>query len=114
MPFVTHHPSITAQTAPSPPSGGIKRNFSLTITNVNSADLGNYKCVAINAGGVSEKEVQLTFDSPLTPFPGLPFDEKQLTIIIGVASGALFILIIILIVLCCCCRWVKCTLRRFI
>jgi hypothetical protein len=56
---------------------------------------------------VSKKEVHLTFDSPLTPFPGLPFDEKQLTIIIGVLSGALFIYIIILIVLCCCCRWVK-------
>ena len=69
-----------------------------------SSDLGTYSCVAINNGGVSEKEVTLTFDSPGSVVGILPLDEKQLTIVIGVASGVLLILIVLLIILCCCCR----------
>ena len=84
--------------------GGIELNHSLTITGVTSSDLGTYSCVAINNGGVSEKEVTLTFDSPGSVGGILPLDEKQLTIVIGVASGVLLILIVLLIILCCCCR----------
>ena len=84
--------------------GGIELNHSLTITGVTSSDLGTYSCVAINNGGVSEKEVTLTFDSPGSVGGILPLDEKQLTIVIGVASGVLLILIVLLIIICCCCR----------
>lgn len=84
--------------------GGIELNHSLTITGVTSSDLGTYSCVAINNGGVSEMEVTLTFDSPGSVGGILPLDEKQLTIVIGVASGVLLILIVLLIILCCCCR----------
>jgi len=52
---------------------GVERNFSLTITNVNSNDEGEYNCVAMNLGGMAEKNVSLTF-SPLSSWPG-----KQLT-----------------------------------
>ena len=54
-------------------------------------------------GGVSEQEVQLTFDD-LFGGGGSLFDEKQLTIVIGVASGVALILLVLLIILCCCCR----------
>ena len=76
------------------------RNFSLTVTSVSSRDLGQYSCVAINTGGMAEKNVTLTFTpaSDLIPYP------QKLSIIIGVAAGALCILIIFIIVLCCCCR----------
>ena len=83
--------------------GGIERNFSLTVTSVTSNDLGQYSCVAINNGGMAEKNVTLTFTAPgiHVPYP------QKLSIIIGVAAGALCILIVFIIVLCCCCRWVE-------
>jgi len=81
--------------------GGIERNLTLTITNVNANDLGDYSCVAINKGGMAERNVTLTFTDPLSD--PVPYPQK-LTIIIGVAAGALCILIIFIIVLCCCCR----------
>jgi len=40
---------------------------------VNSNDEGEYNCVAMNLGGMAEKNVSLTF-SPLSSWPG-----KQLT-----------------------------------
>merc|ERR1719336_2619143 len=83
--------------------GGIERNLSLTITNVNANDLGDYSCVAINKGGMAERNVTLTFTDPRTN-PVLP--QQKLTIIIGVAAGALFILIVFIIVLCCFIRFV--------
>ena len=85
-------------------SGGIELNHSLTITGVTSSALGTYSCVAINSGGVSEEEVTLTFDSPGSVGGFLDLDEKQLTIIIGVACGVLLILTVLLIIICCCCR----------
>ena len=50
-------------------SDGIERNFSLTITNVRSEDEGDYNCVAINQGGMAEKNITLTFSHPTT-WPG--------------------------------------------
>ena len=82
--------------------GGIERNLSLTITNVNVNDLGDYSCVAINKGGMAERNVTLTFTDPLSD--PVPYPQK-LTIIIGVAAGALLILIVFIIALCCCCRY---------
>ena len=46
------------------PEGGIERNFSLTVTAVTSSDLGQYSCVAINNGGMAERNVTLTFTDP--------------------------------------------------
>jgi len=68
---------------------------------VNANDLGDYSCVAINKGGMAERNVTLTFTDPLTG--PVPYPQK-LTIIIGVAAGALLILIVFIIALCCCCR----------
>jgi len=80
--------------------GGIERNYSLTITHVSSRDLGQYQCVAVNNGGLAERNITLTF----TPYSdAVPYPQK-LSIIIGVAAGALCILLIFIIVLCCCCR----------
>ena len=67
------------------------------MTSVTSSDLGQYSCVAINNGGMAERNVTLTFTHPgiHVPYP------QKLTIIIAVAAGALFVLIIFIIVLCC-------------
>ena len=42
-------------------AGGIERNFSLTITAADNSDLGDYPCVAINKGGMAERNITLTF-----------------------------------------------------
>jgi len=86
-------------------AGGIELNHSLTITNVQRSDLGDYSCVAINSGGMSEDQVVLTFDNPGGGGGFLKgIGEKELTIIIGVACGILLILAVLLILICCCCR----------
>ena len=82
-------------------SGGIERNFSLTVTSVTSSDLGQYSCVALNNGGMAESNVTLTFTDPLLN----PINMNNMTIIVGVAAGAICILVIFIVVLCCCCRW---------
>ena len=46
--------------------GGIERNFSLEIDNVQWDDQGDYNCVAINQGGMAEKNITLTFSHPTT------------------------------------------------
>ncbi len=46
--------------------GGIERNFSLGIDNVQWDDQGDYNCVAINQGGMAEKNITLTFSHPTT------------------------------------------------
>jgi len=61
--------------------GGIERNFSLTITNVNEKDLGDYSCVAINKGGMAERNVSLTLTDPRSN--PIVFSQ-QLAIIIGI------------------------------
>jgi hypothetical protein len=44
--------------------GGQERWFNLTVINLQEEDADDYTCVAVNAGGVSEQNVSLTFDTP--------------------------------------------------
>ena len=44
--------------------GGLERWFNLTITNVGTESAADYTCVAVNAGGVMEENISLTFDDP--------------------------------------------------
>ncbi len=44
--------------------GGLERWFNLTITNVGLEAVADYTCVAVNAGGVMEKAISLTFEEP--------------------------------------------------
>jgi hypothetical protein len=44
--------------------GGLERWFNLTITNVGVEAVADYTCVAVNAGGVMEEAITLTFEEP--------------------------------------------------
>jgi len=44
--------------------GGLERWFNLTITNVGLESVADYTCVAVNAGGVMEENIALTFEEP--------------------------------------------------
>ena len=44
--------------------GGLERWFNLTITNVGVESVADYTCVAVNAGGVMEENISLTFEEP--------------------------------------------------
>ena len=44
--------------------GGLERWFNLTITNVGLESVADYTCVAVNAGGVMEEAITLTFEEP--------------------------------------------------
>ena len=44
--------------------GGLERWFNLTITNVGLEAVADYTCVAVNAGGVMEENISLTFEEP--------------------------------------------------
>lgn len=44
--------------------GGLQRWFNLTITNVGPEAVADYTCVAVNAGGVMEEDISLTFNDP--------------------------------------------------
>ena len=44
--------------------GGQERWFNLTITNVGVESVADYTCVAVNAGGVMEENISLTFEEP--------------------------------------------------
>lgn len=44
--------------------GGFERWFNLTVVNISEEDEDDYTCVGVNAGGVSEQNVSLTFDQP--------------------------------------------------
>ena len=44
--------------------GGLERWFNLTITNVGLDSVADYTCVAVNAGGVMEENISLTFEEP--------------------------------------------------
>ena len=45
-------------------AGGFERWFNLTVVNISEEDADDYTCVGVNAGGVSEQNVSLTFDQP--------------------------------------------------
>ena len=44
--------------------GGLERWFNLTIVNVGLESVADYTCVAVNAGGVMEENISLTFEEP--------------------------------------------------
>ena len=44
--------------------GGLERWFNLTIINVGLESVADYTCVAVNAGGVMEENISLTFEEP--------------------------------------------------
>lgn len=44
--------------------GGLERWFNLTIINVGIESASDYTCVAVNAGGVMEENISLTFEEP--------------------------------------------------
>lgn len=44
--------------------GGLERWFNLTITNIGLESVADYTCVAVNAGGVMEEAITLTFEEP--------------------------------------------------
>lgn len=86
--------------------GGLERWFNLTITNVGVEAVADYTCVAVNAGGVMEEAITLTFEEP-EPV-GLPGGKKEtqesnVAIIIGAAAGGILFGLILLLTLCCCC-----------
>jgi len=77
---------------------GIRRNYSLTITKVDSKDLGDYTCVAINEGGMADHNITLTFNrvGPLN-------DDQFQSVLIGAVAGGIFLLVILFIILYCLC-----------
>ena len=78
--------------------------FNLTITNAMYDNLGEYKCVAENTGGVMEKSVHLTFDSP-DSFNNSWFDMRpeDWTIMIGAITASLVFIALIVAICCCLC-----------
>eukprot|EP00088_Acartia_fossae_P010966 TRINITY_DN15496_c0_g3_i1.p1 TRINITY_DN15496_c0_g3~~TRINITY_DN15496_c0_g3_i1.p1 ORF type:complete len:1012 (+),score=235.31 TRINITY_DN15496_c0_g3_i1:132-3167(+) len=81
--------------------GGIERNFSLTINNVQWGDQGDYNCVAMNQGGMAEKNIALTFSHPTT-WADIS-DPSSLQFILAIA-GSFLLFIILVIIFCCVCR----------
>ncbi|TRY73886.1 hypothetical protein TCAL_16922 [Tigriopus californicus] len=86
--------------------GELERWFNLTITNVGLESVADYTCVAVNAGGVMEENISLTFEEPEpVGLPGGKKEESNLAIIIGAAAGGfLFVFVLLLMLCCCCCR----------
>lgn len=63
--------------------GGLERWFNLTITNVGVDAVADYTCVAVNAGGVMEEAITLTFEEPE---PVNTFSILKLRMLLGVFS----------------------------
>lgn len=75
----------------------------LTIMNFNYRDKGEYKCVAKNPGGVTERNVTLLISASV--LDGTYYNSRNpLPLIIGLIIGALVLLIIIFVLIYCCCR----------
>ncbi|KAK9703441.1 BspA type Leucine rich repeat region (6 copies) [Popillia japonica] len=75
----------------------------LTIMNFNYRDKGEYKCIAKNPGGISERNVTLLISGSM--IDGAYYNQKTpLALIIGLVVGALVLLIVIFVLIYCCCR----------
>ena len=73
-------------------AGGFERWFNLTLVNISEDDADDYTCVGVNAGGVSEQNVSLTFDQPkISPDTHEPVETNpNFAVIIGaIAAGKL-------------------------
>jgi len=89
--------------------GGFQRWFNLTLVNISADDADDYTCVGVNAGGVSEQNVSLTFDQPqLSPDTHEPVETNHnLAVMVGaVAAGSLLTLLSCGVY--CCCRCKRC------
>ena len=86
--------------------GGLERWFNLTILNVDLPNVGDYTCVAVNAGGVMEENIALTFEEPepVGQLPGSAQETSAMTYAIGAVSGGILFVFVLLFVACCCCR----------
>lgn len=87
--------------------GGLERWFNLTVINLQEEDADDYTCVAVNAGGVSEQNVSLTFDTPaLEPNREEPPEKERhfSTLITAITGGCVLSLASILFVSYVCCR----------
>lgn len=77
----------------------------LTIVNLNYKDRGEYKCLAKNPGGESERNI--TIEIPPGALTGGGFVSTLSTntyLVIGLAVGIIVILLIVLVILFCFCR----------
>ncbi|KRT85853.1 Immunoglobulin [Oryctes borbonicus] len=75
----------------------------LTIINFNYRDKGEYKCVAKNPGGITERNVTLLISGSMLDgtYGG---QRNYVPLIIGLLIGALVLLIFIFVLIYCCCR----------
>jgi len=77
--------------------------FNLTITNAMYDNLGEYKCVAENTGGVMEKSVTLTFDDPSSVDRWTNLTADEWTVLIGAITASLVFIALIIAICCCLC-----------
>ena len=70
-------------------AGGFERWFNLTLVNISEDDADDYTCVGVNAGGVSEQNVSLTFDQPkISPDTHEPVESNpNFAVIIGATAA---------------------------
>ena len=68
---------------------GLHRWFNLNLGNISDEDADDYTCVGVNAGGVSEQNVSLTFDQPqLSPDTHEHLETHQnLAVMVGAAAA---------------------------
>ncbi|XP_043191774.1 leucine-rich repeat-containing protein 24-like [Amphibalanus amphitrite] len=98
--------------------GTVDRWTSLTVTNVNTQDAGQYLCVGVNPGGVVERNVTLTFAGGAVPGP-VPGTDTTIggggggeggmlsrPLLLGIVVGgvALLLLLLMITLVCCYCR----------
>jgi len=84
--------------------GGFERWFNLTVVNISEEDADDYTCVGVNAGGVSEQNVSLTFDQPkISPDTHEPVETtNNLVAIIGAVALAASLSLLSCSLYCCC------------
>jgi len=83
--------------------GGFERWFNLTVVNISEEDADDYTCVGVNAGGVSERNVSLTFDQPkISPDTHEPVENSDnIVAIIGAVALATSLSLISCALYCC-------------